>query len=121
MSNETLGMIMFFVVAFAWIVYVVQEMFIAGASSLNMSISKNEGERKQIQVSSGIHFDGIEVWLVGAIALLFGSFPLAFATIFTYLYIPFFLLLYAIIGRGTSIEMMYKLDSERWVKSLKIM
>lgn len=119
-TTETLGSILFFVIGFAWMVYLTQEMFITGASALNMSVAKDEGERKQIQVSSGLHFDGIEVWLVGALTLLFGAFPLAFTTTLTHLYIPFFLVIYAIIARGLSIEFLYKLDNSKWLKSMKI-
>ena len=118
--NDTLGIILYFVIGLSWTVYVVQEMFITGSSALNLSVAKDDGERKQIQVASGLHFDGIEVWLVGSIALLFASFPLAFAEIFTHLYIPFFLLVYALIGRGLSIEFIYKMESKRWIRSMSI-
>lgn len=117
MSNELLGIIAFFILAFTWIVYIVQESFIAGASALNMSICKNEGERKQIQVISGLHFDGMEVWFIAAEALTFAAFPLAFATILEFLYVPVFLVVYALIARGVTIEVLYKLDSPKWIKA----
>ncbi len=120
MSSETLASIAFVIISFSWVVYLVQEMFITGSSALNMAVSKNEAERKQIQVISGLHFDGIEVWLLAALTLTLGIFPLVFAETFTYLYVVFFLLLYAIIGRGVSIEVIYKLDSKRWIKSMVI-
>jgi len=120
MSSDTLGIILFVIVSFSWTIYIIQEMFITGSSALNMSVAKDEGERKQIQVASGLHFDGIEVWVVGALTITLGAFPLVFATTLTHLYIPFFLLIYAIIGRGVSIEVIYKLDSKRWIKSMII-
>jgi cytochrome d ubiquinol oxidase subunit II len=49
-----------------------------------------------------------------------GIFPLVFAETFTYLYVLFFLLLYAIIVRGVSIEVIYKMDSKKWIKSIVI-
>ena len=120
MSSETLASIAFVIISFSWVVYLVQEMFITGASALNMGVCKNEAERKQIQVISGLHFDGIEVWLLAALTLTLGVFPLVFSETFTYLYVVFFLLLYAIIGRGVSIEVIYKLDSKKWIKSMVI-
>ena len=120
MSSDTLASIAFTIISFSWVIYLVQEMFITGSSALNMGVCKNEAERKQIQVISGLHFDGIEVWLLAAITLTLGIFPLAFSETFTYLYVIFFLLLYAIIGRGVSIEVIYKLDSKRWIKSMVI-
>lgn len=120
MSSETLIIFAYIIISFSWVVYLVQEMFITGSSALNMAICKNEAERKQIQVISGLHFDGIEVWLLAALTLTLGTFPIVFATTFTYLYVVFFLLLYAIIGRGVSIEVIYKLDSKKWIKSMVI-
>ena len=97
MSSATLASIAFIIISFTWIVYIVQEMFITGSSALNMAVSENEAERKQIQVISGLHFDGIEVWLLAAITLTLGLFPLVFAETFTYLYVIFFLLLYDVV------------------------
>ena len=92
MSNELLGVLLFFVIGFSWIVYLSQEIFISGSSMLNTILCNNEKERKQIQVISGLHFDGMEVWLLGALTVTFGVFPLAFATTFTHMYVIFFLL-----------------------------
>lgn len=116
MSREIFGNIMFFLMAFTWTVYLVQELFIAGASGLNRVASKNEEDRKKIQVITGLNFDGIEVWLIASLSLMFAVFPLAFSTVLTYLYVPFFLLLFVLIFRGVSIEVIYKLDNEKWVK-----
>ncbi|AIO18855.1 Cytochrome bd-II ubiquinol oxidase subunit 2 [Candidatus Izimaplasma bacterium HR1] len=121
MFSETLGNILFFVLGFTWMVYLAQEIFISGVALLNTAISKNEKERKQLQVISGLHFDGMEVWLIAAIALTEGVFPLAFGTTFSYLYVIMFLLLFAIIGRGVSVEVIYKLDSRKWQKSMVMM
>jgi cytochrome d ubiquinol oxidase subunit II len=120
MSNELLGVLLFFVIGFAWMIYLVQEIFISGVSLLNVSICNNEKERKQLQVISGLHFDGMEVWLIAALTLLFGVFPLGFASILQHLYVVFFVLVYALIGRGVSIEVIYKLDNPKWIKSMKI-
>lgn len=120
MSSVFLGNFAYFLIMFSWMAYIVQEMFITGSSALNL-LSKDEGERKQIQVASGLHFDGIEVWLIAALVITFASFPLAFTTTLQHLYIPFFLILYSIIGRGLSIEFLYKLDSKKWLKSMTIL
>ncbi len=116
MSREFLSIFMFFLIGFSWIVYLVQDMFIIGASALNRVASSNEEDRKKIQVITGMNFDGIEVWLIASLSLLFAIFPIAFATILTYLYVPFFLLVFALIFRGVSIEVIYKLDNEKWVR-----
>lgn len=118
MSPNTFATIIFGLVGFSWMVYLVQEMFITGASALNKIVSTNEGERKQVQVCVGIHWDGIEVWLLASLLLTYATFPVQFTTILTYLYVPFYLLLFAIMARGVAIEMIYKLDSKRWIKNL---
>jgi len=120
MSDVLLANILYVFVSISWIIYLVQELFISGSSSLNVSLSKTEEERKQIQVATGIHWDGIEVWLLAAVTVTFGAFPLVFATIFSHMYVVFFLLLYALIGRGISIEVIYKLDNKKWVKTMVI-
>ncbi len=120
MAQVTLANILYSVIAFSWIVYIVQELFVAGASALNIALSKDEAERKQIQVTTGLHFDGMEVWLIAALTITFGSFPLVFGTTLTYLYVPFFLLLYTIIARGISIEVLYKMDDPKWTKVMAI-
>ena len=117
MNSAFLGDALFVVIALSWTVYLVQEIFITGSSALNLALAKDEGERKQIQVASGLHWDGIEVWLIAAIVLTFGAFPLAFATSFTVLYVVFFLLLYALITRGVVIETLYKLDNPKWIRA----
>jgi cytochrome d ubiquinol oxidase subunit II len=118
MTLSTVQIIVFSLIGFSWMVYLVQEMFITGASALNKVISANEGERKQVQVCVGIHWDGIEVWLLASLLLTYAAFPVQFTTILSHLYVPFYLLLFAIMARGVAIEMVYKLDSERWVKNL---
>lgn len=121
MFSSTLGIIVYFLLAFTWVAYLVQESFLSGVAILSSSLTKDETEKKKLRIISGLHFDGMEVWLIAAIALTEGAFPLAFGKIFTYLYVVLFILVFAIIGRGLSVSLMYKLDDERWQKSMKVM
>lgn len=116
MSHELLSNLLYIIVAFSWMMYLAQELFISGASALNISLAKDDEERKQIQATAGLHFDGMEVWLIAALTLTFGGFRFAFATILPHLYVVFFLLVYVIIARGVSLEVMYKLDNKKWQK-----
>lgn len=118
MSSELLANIFYFVLAFTWTMYIAQELFIAGGSALNMNLSKTEDDRKQIQVSTGLHFDGMEVWFIAALAFTEGTFPAAFSTIFSHLYVIIFLLVYAIITRGIAIQVIYRIDHPKWIKSV---
>ena len=118
MSSEIIANILYFVLAFTWVMYITQELFIAGGSALNTSLSNTEEDRKQIQVSTGLHFDGMEVWLIAALAFTEGTFPAVFSTIFSHLYVVIFLLVYAIITRGISIQVIYRIDHPKWKKSV---
>jgi cytochrome d ubiquinol oxidase subunit II len=116
MTSTFLANSLFIMIAFSWMMYLAQELFVSGSSALNLALSKTEEDRKAIQEATGLHWDGIEVWLIAAMVVTLGSFPLAFATSFTVLYVVFFLLLYALITRGIVIETLYKLDNPKWVK-----
>lgn len=116
MTITFLGNSLFLLIAFSWMMYLAQELFVSGSSALNLALSKTEEDRKTIQEATGLHWDGIEVWLIATMVVTLGSFPLAFSTSFTALYVVFFLLLYALITRGIVIETLYKLDHPKWVK-----
>jgi cytochrome d ubiquinol oxidase subunit II len=118
MSSDLLANLLYVFLAFSWIMYIAQELFIAGSSALNTSLAKNEGERKQIQVTTGLHFDGMEVWFIAAVAMYEAAFPSVFGVIFSHLYVLIFLLLYALITRGIVIEVIYKMDNAKWVKTM---
>ncbi|QMS84293.1 cytochrome d ubiquinol oxidase subunit II [Candidatus Xianfuyuplasma coldseepsis] len=116
MSSLFLANALYIIIGFTWVMYLIQEVFITGSSALNLVLAKDEQERKQIQYSSGLHWDGIEVWFIASVTILLGAFPQAFAMTYTYLYVVFYLLLYALITRGIVIETLYKMDSPIWVK-----
>lgn len=98
----------FVILALVWVIYIVQDGFILGSSFLSLLICNDEDERKQIQTINGLHWDGIEVWLIVAVGGLFASFPHIFGQLFSLLYVPVYLLLFCIIFRGVSIELLYK-------------
>jgi cytochrome d ubiquinol oxidase subunit II len=120
-DHQTIAYVWFGIIALVWAVYLAQDMFIMGASMLNMIVAEgDEAKRKQVQVATGLHSDGIEVWLIVALGGTFAAFPLAFATALESLYVPFFVLLMTLTARKISIEMIYKDDSEVWIKSLAV-
>lgn len=64
--------------------------------------------------SIGPLWDGNEVWLVTFGGALFAMFPNAYASIFSAFYIPFVLLLFALIFRAVSLEFRSKRTSPFW-------
>ncbi len=112
MSYEMLSNIWFLIIALVWAVYIIQEAFVVGVSFLSFKY-ENIKDIKKLNYLVGTHWDGIEVWLILAVAGLFASFPIIFAEILTNLYVVFFLLFFIIVFRGVSIETIFKVDDKK--------
>lgn len=119
LSHEVGAIIWYLILAVAWCVYLVQESFIVGSGMLQR-LGRGEAKQRSIQLSGGLHYDGIEVWLITAVGGTFAAFPSVFATVLQSLYVPFFLLIVAIIVRVASIELMYKDESPAWRKGMSV-
>lgn len=119
MSQEVLANLWFGAITLVWSIYIIQEAFITGGSMLNILNVKNSKNYRQINTVTGTHWDGIQVWVILAIGGAFAAFPIAFAFELSTLYIPFFLLLYALIFRGLAIELIYKTDNLKYRKILQ--
>ncbi|OHE60892.1 MAG: cytochrome d ubiquinol oxidase subunit II [Treponema sp. GWA1_62_8] len=119
LPHDILAILWYVVLAVAWCAYLVQESFIVGSGMLQR-IGHGPAKQRSIQISGGLHYDGIEVWLITAVGGTFAAFPPVFAMILESLYVPFFLLIAALIVRVVSIEMMYKDESSAWRKAMSI-
>ena len=62
----------------------------------------------------GPFWDGNEVWLITAGGVTFAAFPRTYAVMFSGLYTPLMLLLFALILRGVAFEFRGKVDSGAW-------
>jgi cytochrome d ubiquinol oxidase subunit II len=60
-------------------------------------------------------WDGNETWLVVAGVVLWGAFPIVYATLFSALYLPLLLMLAGLILRGVAFEFRYKAERMRAV------
>lgn len=85
-----------------WI-YVLLDGTDLGAGMLS-GLERDETSRQRIHLSLLPVWDGNETWLVLAAGGLLGLFPLAYAIIFSALYVPVFAMLLALIVRGMAIE-----------------
>ncbi len=97
-----------------WAVYFMLDGFDFGISILQPFIAKNDAERRLILNSIGPVWDGNEVWLITAGGATFAAFPTTYAVMFSSLYTPLLLILFALIIRGVSIEFRSKGDSPAW-------
>lgn len=93
----------FWLLGFFVIGYTVLAGFDLGLSMLALS-ARDVRERRAMLAGLGPFWDGNEVWLIGAGALLFAVFPPVYAALFSGFYVLFMLALLGLIVRAVSIE-----------------
>ncbi len=101
-------------VAFALAAYVVLDGFDLGAGALHLWIARTDRERREVLGAIGPMWDGNEVWLLAAGGTLFVAFPTALAVAFSGFYLAMFLVVWALILRGTAIELRSHVASPLW-------
>ncbi len=103
----------FIIIGFLLTGYAILDGFDLGVGALHL-MTKNDHDRRIMLNSIGPVWDGNEVWLVTAGGALFAAFPHVYATAFSGFYLPFMLLLFALIFRAVSIEFRSKEDLKSW-------
>jgi cytochrome d ubiquinol oxidase subunit II len=93
--------------------YAILDGFDLGVGALHL-FSKGDHNRRILLNSIGPVWDGNEVWLITAGGALFAAFPHVYATAFSGFYMPFILLLIALIFRAVSIEFRSKEPGKKW-------
>ena len=99
-----------------WAVYFVLDGFDFGMGTLLPFLAKNDDEKRIIYNAAGPYWDGNEVWLITAGGVTFAAFPKAYAVMFSALYAPLLILLFALIFRAVSFEFRNKKDCATWRK-----
>ncbi len=99
-----------------WAVYFTLDGFDFGMGTLLPFISKSDMDRRIIYNAAGPYWDGNEVWLITAGGVTFAAFPKAYAVMFSALYAPLLILLFALIFRAVSYEFRNKKDCPKWRK-----
>jgi cytochrome bd ubiquinol oxidase subunit II len=93
--------------------YAILDGFDLGVGML-LPFVKGDRDRRILLNSIGPVWDGNEVWLLVGGGGLFAAFPDVYATVFSGFYLPFMLLLVALIFRAAAIEFRSKEESPRW-------
>ncbi len=93
--------------------YAILDGFDLGVGILHLAARTDE-ERRIFMNSIGPLWDGNEVWLVTFGGALFAAFPSAYAAVFSGFYLPFMLLLFALIFRAVSMEFRSKQEWRWW-------
>ena len=114
LTYEVLQIIWFFLWGLLWAIYFALDGFDLGIGILMPLLAKNETERRMAFNASGPFWDGNEVWLITAGGVTFAAFPKAYAVMFSALYAPLLMLLFALIFRAVSFEFRNKIDSPGW-------
>ncbi len=104
----------FILIAVLWIGYLVLEGFDYGVGMLIPFLAKSEKEKRVMVNTIGPVWDGNEVWLLTAGGATFAAFPAWYATLFSGLYLPLFLVLVGLIIRGVAFEYRSKHPDAKW-------
>src|ERR1700720_5018001 len=106
-------MIMFWatLLAVSILLYVLLDGFDLGVGMLFGLTGKEERRRAMMSAVAPI-WDGNETWLVVAAVVLWGAFPVVYATLLSAFYLPLLLMLAGLILRGVAFE--YRHMTERW-------
>jgi cytochrome d ubiquinol oxidase subunit II len=110
----TLGDLWFIIGAIFWVGFFILEGFDFGVGMLHSFVGRTDTERRVLVNTIGPVWDGNEVWLIVAGAILFAAFPGWYATMFSALYLAMVILLLALMVRGVSFEYTRKFEDHRW-------
>jgi cytochrome bd ubiquinol oxidase subunit II len=109
-----LGIIWFLLWGVLWAVYFMLDGSDLGLGTVMPAVAKNEEERKMVYRAMSPFWDGNEVWLVTAGGVTFAAFPATYAVLFSGLYTPLMLILFALILRGVTFAFRGKVDDPKW-------
>ena len=109
-------MVMFWVaiLAVSILLYVLLDGFDLGVGIL-FGLTRNEERRRAMLSAVAPMWDGNETWLVVAGVILWGAFPIVYATLFSAFYLPLLLMLAGLILRGVAFEYRNKTERLRWI------
>lgn len=114
---ELLQIVWFFLWGLLWAVFFMTDGFDLGVGTLYPFFGKNETDKRKMINAIGPLWDGNEVWLISAGGVTFAAFPQVYATMFSSLYTPLMLILFALILRGVSFEFRELSQGTLWKKT----
>ncbi len=109
--------IWFFLWVLLWAVYLILDGFDFGMGTIMPFVAKNDNEKRIVYNAAGPYWDANEVWLITAGGVTFAAFPTTYAVMFSALYAPLLLLLFALIFRAVAFEFRSKIEGSCWRKS----
>lgn len=91
-------------ILFSLLMYVVLDGYDLGIGVATL-FERDSGRRRAMLELVSVAWDGNESWLVLMVVCLWAGFPTAFGTILPHAYLPLIVVLFSLIARGVSIEM----------------
>ena len=114
-SSAALQGLWFVLIGVLWIGFFFLEGFDFGIGMLIPFIGGKSDAKRRVMVNTiGPTWDGNEVWLLTAGGATFAAFPTWYATLFSVLYLPLFLVLVGLIARGISFEYRSLNPGSKW-------
>src|SRR4051812_17071768 len=112
-------MVMFWVslLAISILLYVLLDGVDLGVGLL-FGLAKTEVRRGAMLSAVAPIWDGNETWLVVTAVILWGAFPIVYATLLSAFYLPLIVMLVGLILRGVAFEFRYKTQRLRWIWDL---
>src|SRR5436305_8919441 len=109
-------MVMFWVaiLAVSILLYVLLDGFDLGVGML-FGLNSNEERRRAMMSAVAPVWDGNETWLVVAVVVLWGAFPVVYATLLSAFYLPALVIVAGLILRGVAFEYRNKTERLRWI------
>lgn len=104
----------FAALVFAFGAWAVLDGFDLGVGMLHRVLARDDAQRRTLLRAIGPYWDGNEVWLLAAAGVMFIAFPHALGAGFSGLYLGVFVGIWALMGRGLSIELRSHLESPLW-------
>jgi cytochrome d ubiquinol oxidase subunit II len=102
------------VLAISILLYVLLDGFDLGIGIL-FGLTRDETRRRTMLSAVAPIWDGNETWLVVTGVILWGAFPIVYATLLSAFYLPLLVMLAGLILRGVAFEFRYKTNRMRWV------
>src|ERR1700687_2431345 len=112
-------MVMFWVLllAISILLYVLLDGVDLGVGML-FGLTNGEVRRGAMLSAVAPIWDGNETWLVVTAVILWGAFPIIYATLLSAFYLPLIVMLLGLILRGVAFEFRYKTQRLRWIWDL---
>jgi cytochrome bd ubiquinol oxidase subunit II len=102
------------ILAVSIVLYVLLDGFDLGVGIL-FGLARGEDRRRAMLSAIAPLWDGNETWLVVAGVILWGAFPVVYATLLSAFYLPIILMLAGLILRGVAFEYRSKTERLRWI------